>query len=152
MNKVESNILNIAHEVIEKNNFVLIDSVFRGERNSKVFQFFIDGQAEVTADVCALISREMSDIIDERVPDVSSFRLEVSSPGVERPLKHLFQYRKHINRKLDIDYTTENGTEKISGKLIGVEENGDLILLVKKDEIRINFNNINKANVLISFS
>lgn len=152
MNKVESNILNIAAEVIEKNHFVLIDHVFRGERSSKVFQFFIDGENDVTADVCAQISREIGDIIEEKEPELKSFRLEVSSPGTERPLKHLFQFRKHINRKLDIEYTSEKGNEKISGKLTGVEENGDIVLLVKKDEIRINFNNINKAKVLISFS
>ena len=152
MNKTESNILNIAHEIIEKNGYFLIDSVFRGEKKSKVFQFFVDGEKGVTADICAEISREISDMIDEKEPDVSSFRLEVSSPGVERPLKYLFQYRKNINRKFDIEYTNESGTAKISGKLINVEENGDLVLLVNKEEQKINFNNIKKANVLISFS
>jgi ribosome maturation factor RimP len=152
MNKVESNILNIAREVIEKNNFVLVDSVFRGERGSKVFQFFVDGQGDVTADLCAQISREISDLIDEKEPDVKSFRLEVSSPGVDRPLKYLFQYRKHINRKLKVEYEGENGIEKTEGKLASVDDDGNITLLVKKEEIKININKITKANVLISFS
>ena len=152
MNKIEINILNIAQQVIEKNNFVLIDSVFRGERGSKVIQFFIDGEKDVTADVCAAISREISAIIDETIPDISSFRLEVSSPGVERSLKHLFQFRKHLNRKMEVEYSTDAGTEKFTGKLLIIEDNGDMAFQIQKTELKINFNNITKANVLISFS
>jgi Uncharacterized protein conserved in bacteria len=152
MNTIEKNIQEIAIEVIEKNNFVLIDSVFRGEGQSKVIQFFIDGEKDVTADLCADISREIGAIIDEKITNISSFRLEVSSPGVDRPLKHLFQYRKHINRKFEVEYEAETGIDNITGKLIKIEEDGNLVFAVKKDELKINFNKINKANVLISFS
>jgi len=152
MNTTEKEILEIAKEVIERNNFVLIDSVFRGERGSKVIQFFIDGKQSVTSDVCAEISKETGSLIDEKLPDLKSYRLEISSPGVERPLKYYFQYIKNLNRKFTVEYEAENGAGKITGKLTRAEENENLVFQVNKDEITINFNKITKANVLISFS
>ena len=110
MNTIEKNILEIAETAIEKNNCVLIEPVFRGERGSKVVQFFIDGEKDVTADLCAEISREIGDRLEE-MPDAPSFRLEISSPGIDRPLKFLLQYPKHIGRKFEVEYT-EDGEAK----------------------------------------
>ena len=78
-------------------------------------------------------------------------RLDVSSPGTDKPLKFLAQYPKHINRKFDVSYISDDETKKLTGKLIKVE--GDiLVFLSNQNEISVNFNNIKKAKVLVSFS
>ena len=79
------------------------------------------------------------------------YRLDVSSPGTDKPLKFLSQFPKHINRKFEVSYTSNDETKKLSGKLIKVE--GDtLVFLSNQNEISINFNNIKKAKVIVSFS
>jgi len=79
------------------------------------------------------------------------FRLDVSSPGIDRPLKFLKQYQKHVNRKFDVSYQSGEEIKKLSGKLAAIE--GDYLTFISNNkEVIINFNNIEKANVIVSFS
>ncbi len=151
MNLLEEEIKNIAAEVVERNNFFLVDLLIHGNRGSRSIEIFIDGEKNVSADDCAVISQEINSQI-ENLPDIGlNYNLEVSSPGVDRPLKFLRQYPKHINRKFEITYKLNSETKKFSGKLIKLEGE-DLTFSSSGTEIKINFNNIIKAKVLISFS
>ena len=151
MNLLEEDIKNITAEVVEKNNFFLIDLLIHGNRGSRSIEIFIDGEKDVSADDCAIISQEINSKI-ENLPDIGlNYNLEVSSPGVDRSLKFLRQYPKHINRKFDITYKLNNETKKVIGKLIKLEGE-DLTFFSSGTEIKIKFNNIIKAKVLISFS
>ncbi len=151
MNLLNENIKQIAEEAAERKGFFLVDFVVRGNNANKIFEIYIDGEKDVSADDCADLSRE----IDSRLEDLpgmgSSYRLEVSSPGIDRPLKFLKQFPKNINRKLELSYLLNGEKKTLTARLIKVEGE-DLIFLSNKDEILINFNNIQKAKVLISFS
>jgi len=151
MKLLESNIKEIASEVIERNNFFIVDFVVRGKISSRSIEIYIDGEQNVSADDCARLSQEISPKL-ENVPDIgSNYFLEISSPGVDRPLKFLKQYPKHINRKFEVLFISGEETKKITGKLIGIEGENLIFSFGGKDTI-INFNNITKAKVLISFS
>ena len=80
-----------------------------------------------------------------------SYRLEVSSPGVDRPLKFLKQYPKHINRNFEIVYKSGETENKFTGKLISIERD-ELNFNSSGKDILIKFNQITTAKVLISFS
>jgi ribosome maturation factor RimP len=165
MNLLEENIKEIAKIAAEKFGFFLIDTVYRGQKGSRIIEIFIDGESNVSADDCAKVSSEI-DIQLENLPDIGSkYRLDVSSPGVDRPLKFLKQFPKHINRKFDVTYKFGEETKNISAKLIKID--GDNLIffnnskLSKKqaalqdsatNETIINFNNIINAKVIISFS
>ena len=151
MNLLNENIKQIAGEAAEKGGFFLVDFVARGNQANKIFEIYIDGEKDVSADDCAVLSREINSLI-ENLPGLgTSYRLEVSSPGVDRPLKFLKQFPKNINRKLEVIYLLNGEKKKLTAKLIKVDGE-NLIFLSNKDETLINFNNIQKANVLISFS
>ena len=151
MSLLDENIKKIAAEAAEKNNFFLIDFIARGNNNARIYEIFIDGENDVSADDCAKISREIS-LIVELLPESNAIsRLDISSPGVDRPLKFLKQFPKHINRKMEIEYLQNGEAKKITAKLTGVE-NEVLYFSFKNSEIKINFNNILSAKVLISFS
>ncbi len=151
MNLLDEKIKDIATEVAEKNKFFLVDFVARGNNNSRIYEIFIDGENNISADDCAVVSRDINSQI-ELIPDFGLIaRLDVSSPGVDRPLIYLKQYPKHINRNFEVTYKSGEGKKKLSAKLNRV--NGDdLIFASKNQEIIINFNNIIKAKVIISFS
>ena len=165
MNLFEENIKEIAEIAAEKCGFFLIDVLFRGKKGNRVIEIYIDGETNVSAEDCAKVSSEI-DIQLENIPDIgSNYRLDVSSPGVDRPLKFLKQYPKHLNRKFDVAYMFGDETKKISGKLIRINGN-DLIFYVNSNlskkqanmpdsstgETIINFNNIINAKVIVSFS
>lgn len=60
----------------------------------------VDAEVGVTSDLCSVISRDVSKVLDaiEGFPDM--YTLIVSSPGIERPLRYLWQYPKHVGRRL----------------------------------------------------
>ena len=152
MNMLEENIKNIAGKIAEQNGFFLVDTVIRGNNNRRVIEIFIDGDNNVSADDCAKVSREINSEIENLASLSSSYRLDVSSPGIDRPLKFLKQFPKNINRNFEISYKTDEQTKKLTARLIKVEGEELVFLTKNKDEQIINFNNIKKAKVLVSFS
>lgn len=153
MNFLEENIRKIAEESASKYGFFLIDVIVRGTARNPVIEIYVDGEGIVSVDDCAKISRDINTKIEETDLKESDYRLDVSSPGVERPLKFLKQYTKHLNRKFEITYKLNNIKTRLTGQLINIE--GDKLFFIDsktKKETIINFNDILKANVLISFS
>ena len=149
MNQNFENIREIAQQVAEQNNLFLIDLIVRGSESSRVLEVFIDGEINITADECALVSREISKRIDEKEL-LKSYRLDVSSPGVDRPLIYLKQYPKHLNRLFEVEYNTSGESSIFKGKLISVED--EVLTFQSNKEIKIKFPDIVKAKVLVSFN
>jgi len=137
-------------EIVTSQGFLPIEIVIRGDNHLRIVEVFIDSEKSVNADDCSAISRIINDTIDSEDLIDSNFRLDVSSPGVDRPLKFLEQYKKHINRKFELDYTERNEAKKLTAKLIRIEDD-KLVFGDSKLEQLIDFKNINKAKVLISF-
>ena len=137
-------------ETAEKHGCLLVDVTFRGSNNNPVVEVFVDNEDGVTIELCSDISREINEIIETEELLAANFRLDVSSPGVDRPLKFLQQYKKHLNRNFEVTYIIGEEKKKIKGKLIKI--NGEkLIFESGKSEIEIDFNSIKSAKVLISF-
>lgn len=152
MNFFIKNIRDEIEHVVNNQNFFLIDLIVRGDRSNRVIEIYVDSEKNISAEDCAEISRKIDKMLEEQNLIESGYRLEVSSPGVNRPLKFLKQFPKHINRKFDISYRDEDSVKKFSGTLRGVE--GEKLLFMKnnREEITLDFNKILKAKVLISFS
>jgi len=143
-------ILQLTEKVVKEYNFFLIDIDFRGDNRNWIIEIFIDNASGVSADGCKMVSKKLAAILEEEELIKSKYRLVVSSPGIDRPLKYLAQYPKHINRSFELEYSDGEEIRKTKGKLIKIE-NSNLIFTSKKNEIQISFNNIKSAKVLISF-
>lgn len=149
MNQNIENIREIARQVAEQNNLFLIDLIVRGSEFSRVIEVFIDGEKNVSAEECALVSREVGKQIDEKEL-LKSYRLDVSSPGVDRPLIYLKQYLKHLNRLFEIKFKTSDSSSTFKGRLISIEN--DILTFQSNKEIKIKFADIIEAKVLVSFN
>jgi ribosome maturation factor RimP len=98
--------------------------------------------------MCSLISRKFLSKIEEKDLIKGAFNLEVSSPGIDKPISLPRQYKKNIGRKLEVE--TLDG-EIFEGELKKIEE--QTIALYLKERVEIIFlNKIKKAKVLISFN
>lgn len=151
MNELKENILGLSAEIVQKLNFFLVDFNIRGDRRKQIIEVFVDGEKNVSADDLAEISREINSEIEEKNLIDKSYRLDVSTPGVDRPLKFLQQFPKHVNRNFEIIIKNNEEEQKFTGKLLAV--NGeDLHFNVSGKELIVKFNNSIKAKVLISFS
>jgi ribosome maturation factor RimP len=152
MNLLEENIRVAAEQAVKDNGFFLIDINLRGFAKNRVIEVFIDGESYISAEDCAKVGRELNSLIQQGSLIDSAFRLEVSSPGVDRPLKFLKQFHKHLNKTFEVSYKQEDmELRTFVGKLTAIE--GDnLIFSVRNSNLIIDFNNIIKAKVQISFS
>jgi ribosome maturation factor RimP len=159
MNQNIENIREIAEQVAEQNNLFLIDLIVRGSETSRVIEVFIDGEKNISADECAIVSREISKQIDEKEL-LKSYRLDVSTPGVDRPLIYLKQYPKHLNRLFEIEFSAKGGSASggnassssstFKGRLVSVEN--EILTFQSNKEIKLKFPDIVKAKVLVSFN
>lgn len=151
MDIIKENIVRISNEIAEKLNFFVIDINFRGDNRKKIIEVFVDAEKNIDADNLAEISREINSIIEDQDIIQQAYRLDVSTPGVDRPLKFLKQFPKHINRNFEVTYKNGDETRTIIGKLLSVERE-ELTFLSDKKEVLIEFKNITTAKVIISFS
>lgn len=148
MEKAE--ILSKFEEIIASHGYLLIDSVFRGDNHLRIIEIYIDNDKGITADDCSIVSRALNELIAAEDLIGTNYRLDVSSPGIERPLKYLVQYGKHLNRQFEVVYKSGSEEKKITAKLVNMVSD-DLFFREKENEIKINYKDIIKAKVLISF-
>lgn len=151
MNEIIKKISEIAEKSASEFDLFLIEVNFRGNEKNRIIEVFVDGEKNVSAKDLAELSKIINSEIEEGNLIKSSYRLDVSTPGVNRPLKYIKQYPKHLNRRFQVKYKV--GDEKLEIKAILHSVEGEnLIFSTEKDIIKINFNDILSAKVLISFS
>jgi len=151
MNDLVKKISEIAENSAPGFGLFLIDINLRGNDRNRIIEIFADGEKNVSAENLADLSRVINDQIEVNNIIKGSYRLDVSTPGVEKPLKFLKQFPKHINRKFDLQYNSGEEKLQIKAKLESVEAE-NLTFTTEKTLIKINFKDILSAKVLISFS
>ena len=114
-------------------------------------RLFIDKDDGVTVDDCDDISRQVSAILDVEDPIADKYNLEVSSPGLDRPLFTLLQFERYIGQDIAVHLRIPvMERRKWQGKLERIEK--DMITLIVDDQEQILvFGNIQKANVVAKF-
>lgn len=144
----------ISELLAETEDIFLVSVRIKPTNNIKVF---LDADSGLSIEKCVKINRAMYRIIEERewYPD-GNFSLEVSSPGLEEPLKLLRQYKKNIGRKVEV---TLNDDTKQEGKLLDAGDdlikleftegkNKKAVTVIKE----IALNDIKQTAVLITFN
>ena len=97
---------------------------------------------------CAFLSREISSFLEVDDPISSSYVLEVSSGGLARPLTTIDDIKLFEHSKIKIVLKDKfMGKKKYNGFIKGIDENGGIILETEENEIKINFLEIEKANI-----
>ncbi|TCP92032.1 ribosome maturation factor RimP [Cricetibacter osteomyelitidis] len=114
-------------------------------------RLFIDKEGGVTVDDCADVSRQVSAVLDVEDPIADKYNLEVSSPGLDRPLFTLAHYERFIGQDVSVHLRIPMGDRrKWQGKLDAV--NGDMITLIVDGQPQtFVFGNIQKANIVPKF-
>lgn len=114
-------------------------------------RLFIDKEGGVTVDDCADVSRQVSAILDVEDPIADKYNLEVSSPGLDRPLFTLPQFERYIGQDIAVHLRIPvMERRKWQGKLERIE-NDMVTLIVDGLEQVLVFGNIQKANVVAKF-
>lgn len=116
---------------------------------AKIIRIFIDKISGVTIDDCEIVSKHVSNLFV--VEEIDYNRLEVSSPGLERPLKSLTDFNKSISKLVKIKTKEAINNEKVFiGTIVAINDN---LITIKTNntDLVINFDNINKARLVFEF-
>ncbi|MGV3488287.1 MAG: ribosome maturation factor RimP [Tuberibacillus sp.] len=114
----------------------LVEVKYVKEGKNWVLKIFIDSPQGVDLDMCTMVSERVSDVLDENDPISDAYFLEVSSPGAERPLKGLDDYKKSVGKNVRITtYESIDGKSVFEGVLDHVEE--DHITISVKDKTKV---------------
>ncbi|WP_026287115.1 ribosome maturation factor RimP [Gilvimarinus chinensis] len=117
----------------------------------KVLRVYIDKADGVQVEDCAKVSRQLSSLMDVEDPISGEYTLEVSSPGMDRPLYTLEQFADYKGQvaavKLRVPF---DGRRKFKGVLQGVEDQ-DVVILVDNEEYLLPIESIEKANIVPQF-
>lgn len=150
LNTVEK-ITELIEPLLAEKNFELVDIEFKNEGKSRLLRIYIDKLNGITIDDCAEVSREFGTILDVNDVISSSYRLEVSSPGLRRPLKKAEDFSRFAGRKVKVKtYAPVHERKTFTGELIGYE-NGEVIVDVDGSHYKIPENMVSKANLEIDF-
>lgn len=106
-------------------------------------------QAAVTAGACARVSRAIEPLLDAADPISSSYTLEVSSPGIERPVQRRADFERFVGYTLRLRLEPGPPRRRYTGQIVGVRGD-DLILLVDGEEHPLHLDMIERAHLVLS--
>jgi len=135
----------IVSDFLKDHDMELVDVEFVKEGQHRYLRVFIDkGEEKISLEDCKLVSDHLNQQIDELDPIKENYFLEISSPGLERPLKKPKDYERNQGKEVQAKlYSPVNGRKIVEGILLGLEDNnvsidiGDEVVVVPKDKISI---------------
>ncbi len=114
-------------------------------------RLYIDKDGGVGLEDCEKVSRQVSSLMDVEDPITGQYTLEVSSPGMERPLYTLAHFERYIGEKVQLKLTRKfEGRKKMTGQLVGVEGD-EVVVQVDDEEFVLPIEWIDKANIVPVF-
>ena len=126
----------------------LVHVEYQREPGGLTLRLYLDKPGGVTLEDCVDISRQLEDILDVHTQDAPPYRLEVSSPGIDRPVGKLNDFIRFIGHGAKIRLTTEvKGRKNFTGVLAGVID--EMVQIqVDNETVSLNFNDITRARLI----
>lgn len=122
--KIEQITTSLAEPVVKKHSYELVDVEFVKEGQNWYLRIYIDKPGGITIDDCKIVSEELSSLLDKEDPISQSYFLEVSSPGLERPLKKDSDFEKFKGELVEVRlFKPINGKKIYGGELVGLIDN-----------------------------
>ena len=141
----------LVEPVCDAEGIELVHTEYQMEPSGKVLRLYIDKPDGIKLDDCAAISRQVSDLLDIYIESDHRYRLEVSSPGSNRPLTKHVDFKRFKGQLVRIQSSRSiDGQKKFKGTLTDIKD-GIVTLAVVEKSVAIPFEDITKAR-LINYS
>lgn len=122
-----------------------------GQPGGNLLRVYIDRESGIDVDDCAKVSRQVSGLLDVEDPIKENYLLEVSSPGLDRPLFNREHYQRFVGSKIKVRMAApQGGRSRYTGRLLGVE--GEMIQLeVDGQKLELLLADVEKARLVPEF-
>lgn len=136
-------LLKLLEPAVGAMGYELVELEFQG----RALRLYIDQPQGVTLDDCEKVSREVGAVLDVAAPILQAYTLEVSSPGLDRPLRKPGDFERSIGKRARLELRLPlNGRRRFSGTLQGLEED-KVLIEVDGAQFRLPFEQIAKARL-----
>ena len=117
---------------------------------SGFIRIVVDSEDTITLDDTAALTRRLlkSDEFNDRYPD--GCRIEITTPGLDYPLKYAYQFKKNINRKVNIRFRKDDKLDAMNCKILSADDD-TVMVKHRNSDIPISYNQIKDAKLILSF-
>lgn len=149
---LSDDIENLLAPVVARLGLELIDLEYESRGGRSTLRLFIDKDGGVTLDDCEAASNAVSGVLDVEDPIPGEYNLEVSSPGLDRPLRRASHYDRYTGAEIRVVMRKGfQGRRRMKGRLAGVE--GEIVLLDVDGEVhRLPMEDVESARLVPDFS
>lgn len=138
--------------IIEENNFELVDVEYVKEAGNFYLRVYVDKEGGITINDCELVSRALSDLLDEDDFIQDAYILEVSSPGLGRLLKKEKDFARSIDKEVEVKlYQQLNKQKEYRGILVNYDKDNIEIELDNQETIEIPRSNLALIRLAFDF-
>lgn len=150
--RIPSTIEEMLKPEVEGLGFEWVGGEFRGGPNG-LLRVYVDHPDGMTLDHCADISHALSGVLDVEDPFPGAYRLEVSSPGVERPMFRTSDFARFVGHRVRLRlYKPVARQKKFEGVIQGVDGEDITVLVDEVGELVFRFEEVDKANLVYEFA
>jgi len=153
MAKITDKVFALINPVVRDMGYELLGLEYAPSGKHSVLRVYIDSDNGVGVNDCESVSRQVSAIMDVEDPISGQYNLEVSSPGIERPLFTIDHYRRFLGNDVSLRlYRPMDGRRKFTGNIGSISETNNTIELVTElGPLTMDLGLIEKANLIAHF-
>jgi ribosome maturation factor RimP len=147
--RLADEIRSLADEVVAGTSYFVVDVEVRGHKGTRVVEIYVDGDDGIGHDDLAVVSKEVGFLLDVEDTVAGSYKLEVSSPGIKRPLSVPRQYMKNVGRTLRVRYQLDGSSrdEIVVGELTDADEDEIELKRSSDERLRLPYAAVTEARV-----
>jgi ribosome maturation factor RimP len=150
MGSINEKLYELIRPLCEEENVFLEDVSLHGGGKNRLIKVIVDTESGITLSQCQDLSKKISDTFFRKDMFQGDYRLEVSSPGTNKPLEKPFEYRRSIGKDLTVAYHQQGEVQSVTGQLLNYD--GEKITLKqKKDVILISLTDIKEAKIKLKW-
>lgn len=148
---LENRLLSLLEPVVEALGYELVLLEFAGAGGAGTLRLFIDSPGGINLGDCERVSREVAAVLDVEDPIHTAYQLEVSSPGLDRPLVKPGHYRRFIGEQVKLQLVApRDNRRRLAGRLLEADEES-CELLAPEGRIRLRYVEIERARLVPDF-
>ncbi|VAW60603.1 Bacterial ribosome SSU maturation protein RimP [hydrothermal vent metagenome] len=147
-----NDIWSIIEPVVEGMGYEVVDIEFKPHPTNGLLRVYIDKEGGIQLEDCTAVSKQISSVLDVEDPVPGQYHLEISSPGMDRPLRKIVDFERFTGETVKIKLTvpTLEGQRNFTGKLMGVQGE-DVILEMDGETHYLSLSSIDKARLVPQF-
>ncbi len=153
MAKIADKITDLINPVVEDMGYELVGVEYVSSGKHSILRIYIDTEHGIGIEDCEKVSHQLSAIFDVEDPIATQYNLEVSSPGIERPLFNIGHYQRFLGHDINLRMVRPiDGQRKFRGTISSVSEvNNTIELVTELAPVTLDINMIEKANLVADF-